>query len=476
MQSLFRLVFAAGLAMLSSTAFAGDKIKVYFNHTVDNSVSTGTNAINLNGKIDDTLAAYINRAKYTLDIAVYNFTSTSTGLATVFNAVNNAYTRGVKVRWIYNGTSATANTGLSSVNSAIPKLASPSDTGSSPYGIMHNKFMVIDANSPDPNDAVVWTGSTNWSVAQFDYDYDNVVILQDSALAHVYRAEFNMMWGDTGMTPNNSLSKFGPFKTDLGRHNFTIDGKQVELYFSPSDNTNSHIASTINTADKDLYFGLYIVTDGTDANNIITRKNNGVYVAGIIDAYGQTASGTEYPALLSALTSTNLKGYNGGSNIYHNKYLIVDPSDVCSDPLVLTGSHNWTSSANTKNDENTLIIHDASVANQFYQSFRADFTYLGGTLSSITGCTTSVTGPVTTGNISVYPNPADGDIHVNVAMLAGGKIDIDLITVTGKIINLYSGDAQPGTFTGVYSKPDAGLYTLRVRTAEGPAYYKLVAY
>jgi len=57
----------------------------------------------------------------------------------------------------------------------------------------------------------------------------------------------------------------------------------------------------------------------------------------------------------------------------HHKYLIVDNSDPSSDPLLLTGSHNWSSSAEYRNDENTLIVHDATIANIYYQEFTERF-------------------------------------------------------------------------------------------------------
>ena len=50
--------------------------------------------------IDDTLAAYINRAQYTLDIAIYNLDN-SAPASTIINAINNAYSRGVRIRLIY---------------------------------------------------------------------------------------------------------------------------------------------------------------------------------------------------------------------------------------------------------------------------------------------------------------------------------------------------------------------------------------
>jgi hypothetical protein len=254
---------------------------------------------------------------------------------------------------------------------------------------MHNKFVIIDGKSTNPNDAIVNTGSEDWGVSQFNYCNNNILFIQDSALAHAYINEFNMMWGDTGIAPNTSLSKFGPYKTDLGAHIFTIGGKTVELYFSPSDHTDTHIQTAINSANTDLYFGVYDFTMTTDANAITSMHSAGVYTLGIVDQYSNT--GAAYPILTSAL-GANLKTYVSSTDVYHNKMLIVDPSNTCSDPLVLTGSHNWTSSANTLNDENTLIIHNDTIANIYYQSFYANYTALGGTLTAIAPCTVGTCG------------------------------------------------------------------------------------
>ena len=64
------------LVFLSARAEAGSKIKYYFNRAVDTSVSSGVNAIYLNNCIADTLTAYLNRAKYSLDICMYDFEKT----------------------------------------------------------------------------------------------------------------------------------------------------------------------------------------------------------------------------------------------------------------------------------------------------------------------------------------------------------------------------------------------------------------
>ena len=455
---LFRNYILALLALSSTiTAMAGNKIKVYFNHSVDITVSSGTNAVNLNGRIDDTLIAYIDRAKYTLDVAVYNFTSNSGDMSNVANAINSAYSRGVKVRWIMDGSST--NSGAALLNAGINKLRSPT-TGS--YTIMHNKFMVVDANSSNPNDAVVWTGSTNWSTAQFNTDFNNIVVIQDSALAHVYRDHFNMMWGDTGIAPNSSASRFGSTKTDLGRHNFTIDGKQVEVYFSPADNTGSRIISTINTARTDLYWGMYTFTYQTYADAIMNRKAAGVYVAGINDAFSH--SYTPYNTFNIGLGSM-FKEYTG-SGMYHNKYLVVDPSDTCSDPAVLTGSHNWSFSANTDNDENTLIIHDASVANQYYQSFKMDFMSMGGSVSHAFGCPTAVYDPTpSVSGVAVSPNPARGNFSVSLKLNRAQQITISMVSIDGKTSTLLMDEYLPaGYLKRSYNILPAGVYIVKVVT------------
>ncbi len=434
--------------LATSKSFAGGKIRYYFTQPVNTSVSKGENAVYLNDRMGDTIVAWINRAKYTLDIAVYNYTSTFPAIAVAANAAN---ARGVKVRWIYD--SSSSNTGIPLLNSGVRRMASPPDAGD--YSIMHNKFMVIDANSPLDTDPYVWTGSSNWNTQQFNTDYNNAVLIQDRAIAQAYRAHFNMMWGDTGIAPNRAAAKFGQYKTDLGAHHFTVDGKHIEVYFSPADGTNDKILAAINTANTDMYFGMSTFTYNADANALVTKSNSGVFVAGINDA-GNT-SYTPHSILLSGLGTAKYK-LNPSSSLYHNKMLIVDPSNSCSDPLVLTGSHNWTLSADTKNDENTLIIHDATAANVYYQSFYANFTTLGGTLPTITDCISSVDEYASDeGAISVFPNPSSEDVTIFGDSLPNSTIIVS--DMAGKIVTTIT-TGNKTTYTA--KLPASGVYTLRI--------------
>src|SRR6202012_3259044 len=89
-------------------------IKVYFNNNdADHTYAwPHNNAIAVYNALDDTLINYINRAKYTIDIAIYDWNNS--GLSNMTTAVNNAYTRGVQVRIIGDG--GTNNYGLHQVN------------------------------------------------------------------------------------------------------------------------------------------------------------------------------------------------------------------------------------------------------------------------------------------------------------------------------------------------------------------------
>ena len=182
-------------------------IKNYFNNPVDATLASSGNVAvyTPSGSAADTLARYINRATQTLDIAIYNWNS-----ATILNAVNAAKTRGVRVRVIYEDDNA--NVSVNSLLASIPRAARPAQTGSSGSAIMHNKFVIIDAESTNPNVPWVWTGSMNWTPAQLATDRNNVIAIQDQALARVYTVEFEEMWGSRTDVAGTIL--FGSRKTD----------------------------------------------------------------------------------------------------------------------------------------------------------------------------------------------------------------------------------------------------------------------
>lgn len=391
-------------------------IKAYFNRSVDNTVSTGINAIYLNGLMDDTLIAYINRAKYSIDIAIYNWDNSNS--SNITTAVNAAYTRGVKVRIIYDG--STTQSGLSTINPAIKFTPSPQGAN---YTIMHNKFIIIDVHSA--LDAALWTGSMNWTSAQLSTDANNVIIFQDQSIAKGYKIEFDEMWGDSTQTSNanTSLGKFGLYKTDNTPHEYNINGKRVESYFSPSDGTTQRMIATIQTANTDYYFAEMNVTRSDIAGAFASAAAITTTHKGILD---DTASASgPYFTMKGGMGSSNIQLHTF-SWIFHHKYFIVDPSNTGSDPLVWTGSHNCSNNAEFRNDENSVVVHDATIANIYLQEFTKrwndqllqgietiDFNYF---------------------NCTVFPNPNNGEYSLAYSLKNNQKINVSVFDYTGKLV------------------------------------------
>lgn len=439
-------------ATLAAPSASTGIMNVYFNHKVSTSVSQYQPAQNLGSALDDKLVEYINASQNTLDIAIYNSYSPSstTGIA---GAINNAYNRGVQVRVIYDG--STGSQMISNLNPSIPRLASPDNSS---YGIMHNKFVVFDADSSDPNLPWVWSGSTNWTAVQIDGpDKNNAIAIQDQALAQAYKIEFEEMWGSSGLNPDYTLSRFGPYKTNNTPHIFNVGGKVVKNYFSPSDGVTSQIINVINSADSDIEIATMLITRDDIRDALINKYNAGLNVVqGVFDT--QNPSGNDIPGLKSAIGANKIVQY-GGAGIMHHKFMLIDNFNAASDPIVLTGSHNWSTSAETRNDENTLIIHDKTIADQYYQAFHYLYLEAGGTLASADLSTN-------TKKVILYPNPTSGTVNFKVdGSLINARGNVAVFNVVGNKITERSFDDMRDSSIDLSNYPK-GLYFLNITVGD----------
>lgn len=458
---------SAKTSVLSSTTIASKSastgnISVYFNHVVDTSFSQTQNAVNLSNSLDDMLITYINNCVATLDIAIYNSYSPSatTGIA---SAINAAYARGVQVRVIYDG--STSSVMIPLLNSAIPKLASPT---SSSYAIMHNKFVVFDANNSNPNLPYVWTGSTNWTAVQIDGpDRNSVITLQDQTLALAYTIEFEEMWGGSTATPNTTTSKFGPYKTNNTPHNFVVGGKTVESFFSPSDGTTSKIITAINSANTDIEIAVMNFTRSDISTALLNKYTSGFTNINILlDSSNPT--GNQIATLQAGLLPNHALA-DSAPGIMHHKFMVVDNFNSASDPLVLVGSHNWSTSAETKNDENTLIVHDANITNQYYQAFASMYQIAGGV---IVAPLSNIENTMEENLLKIVPNPNNGVFDI-VSSKNIAHLDLTIYDVLGKRIAIKNYNSFDTTSMDL-STESAGFYFIEA-TADGTIYhYKFI--
>ena len=359
---------------------SSQSIQVYFNQSVNNSISTATDA-QTSAFLDDTIVAFIDQSLVSLDVAVWDNGSTK-----IVNAINAAYSRGVQVRYITSSNSL--NTALSSLNPAISVLERNSGLTSD---VMHNKFIIVDNQR-------LLTGSMNFGDGSIFDDYNNIVLIADPNLSQAYTSEFNEMWGTTLPLPNLANSKFGPDKTDNTTHSFTVAGSPVQSYFSPTDNTTARIVDAINSADHTLDIALFTFINNDIGDAVVAAKERGVYVRCIIE--NTSYIGSEFNSLVSA----GIAAYSHQSVPYdfHHKYCIIDAFYGNSDPLVVTGSHNWTNSAEDEYDENTLMIHNQMIAQQYTEEFVQRFVEMGGNGLNEEFST----------NHYIYPNPSNGEFKL----------------------------------------------------------------
>jgi phosphatidylserine/phosphatidylglycerophosphate/cardiolipin synthase-like enzyme len=355
----------------ASPAEATGTINVYFNKSVNTTVSTGENALG-NEDLVSRILTRINNAHRSIDAAIYSLSGSSQGDA-IAAALVAAKNRGVKVRIIreYDNTSA-AFTTLS--GSGIPVIDDRFDAVWFGAGLMHNKFFVIDYRGGAPESVWVWTGSWNPTIQGTTSDRQNSIEFQDVSLAGAYTMEFQEMWGSNTETPNASASRFGARKQDNTPHKFIINGAPVESYFSPSDRTTSHICATIDKAQQGVGVSILTLTRKDIADSIIARKNEGKKARVIMD--NNTDLGNQYSYLQTAGVDVHLAG---GSGLLHHKYAIIDAENTGATQYTLTGSHNWSNSAENSNDENIVIVRNNRVTNLYLQEFAARYYEAGGT-------------------------------------------------------------------------------------------------
>jgi phosphatidylserine/phosphatidylglycerophosphate/cardiolipin synthase-like enzyme len=371
-------VFFYSIPLHFSAPSAEKSIEVLFNRSIDHAFSDGSTPLAIGSSaIETDLIARIDNVTSTLDIAMYN-----TGRSSIVQAINRAVQRGVSVRYIADDENS--NTALEGTLS-FPVLYR---SGS---GIMHNKFVIADADDEDR--AWLWTGSTNLTTNQLAVDPNHAYIIHDQAMTRNYLREFDEMWGDFSGNPRS-----GDFKTNNTAHLFQAGNALIESWFSPSDETNCHLIEALRSTDHQVLIGLLLLTMEELVDEIIALHQDGKEVRVIIDDEESSSEA------LMRLTQADVNAViHDPSTIFHHKYAIIDEGYPDSDPQVVTGSHNWTWSADNINDENTLIIHDQSFTNIFRQEFEARWEELN----------PSATKEAAANSLEAFPNPASDVIHLH---------------------------------------------------------------
>ena len=90
------------------------------------------------------------------------------------------------------------------------------------------------------------------------------------------------------------------------------------------------------------------------------KHKDKLLVQGVFETRNNSGLGSDYESLVKAGVDIL---EDGNCYVLHSKTMVID------DRTVITGSYNFTDSANKSNDENLLIIDDPGLAQQYLAEF-----------------------------------------------------------------------------------------------------------
>jgi phosphatidylserine/phosphatidylglycerophosphate/cardiolipin synthase-like enzyme len=210
------------------------------------------------------------------------------------------------------------------------------------YQLMHNKFCILD-------NKIITLGSMNPTERGTSKNNNNLVIINSKELAKNYEEEFQELYQGT----------FGSGKQTKNTK-FEFQDAILENYFCPEDFCSRKIIKYLENAEESIYFMAFSFTHEQIAQTLVKKHNQGIKVQGILEKQRINMQYNKYKYLNENNISITL---DSNSYIMHHKVFIID------DKITIFGSFNPTKAADTKNDENILIINNKEIANKFIQEF-----------------------------------------------------------------------------------------------------------
>lgn len=283
--------------------------------------------------MEAALVGLIDGAEATVDAAIYELRRVR-----LTDALLAAVARGVRVRVVADDEQADGAPADRAQYDRLRAAGIPVHPDLKTSSLQHNKFMVVDGRQ-------VWTGSVNWTDSGMTYNQENALELRSPQIAAAYLREFEEMF---------ALGRFSKQKTDNTPHRFRFDGGvSVEVRFSPSDAVEDAVARVLQGARQELAFAMFYWTSDRLADIVLSKVAGAIPLRflGVWDAVGQKNQWSEDNRFCQSGLPLRVEVFGGK---VHDKLAVVDASG--DQPVVITGSTNWTAAAVADNDENLLII------------------------------------------------------------------------------------------------------------------------
>ena len=196
---------------------------------------------------------------------------------------------------------------------------------------MHNKFALIDGRR-------VLTGSANYSYTALNVSDEDVLVIDDEAVAARFAEEF---------------AELRATVDDDADHD---EAPPIEVFFSPEDRLDFEVALALAGAQESIHVKMFSSSLGALTDTLIEAIDRGVNVVYIADADQAAASDTD-ERLTAAGAHVKLVDREFPEEV-HNKLAVIDGRQI------LTGSFNWTAMAAFYNYENVVKVTSEALASR----------------------------------------------------------------------------------------------------------------
>ena len=141
----------------------------------------------------------------------------------------------------------------------------------------------------------------------------------------------------------------------------TSDSAQViGAYFSPPDNAAQAIVEQIGRSRSEVLVQAYGFTHNGIAQALVKAHQRGVKVQVVMDA--KSAQTNRFVVEIFDRERIAYR-WDGKHAIAHNKVMVIDQD------VIITGSFNFTNSAQTRNAENLLILRSSGLAAEYRKNW-----------------------------------------------------------------------------------------------------------
>lgn len=347
----------------NASSFSAKNLSIYFH----------SKRASIDGKAVSHLVQFIQGAKHTLDVAIYDLKNKA-----IAKALKKASNK-VQLRILYDGgKGGKVGGGSTTVDPKAPSEKAIKDAGLTDFAqpvhdkgshLMHDKFIVRDGAS-------VWTGSGNFTNGGLLLQDNNFLVIHSPALAAAYAKAFGDLASPGHAASHTTGVTAGPTTVKVGAVTITIF---FSTQFAEGEFIEDAIVNELKGAKKVRVISM-LVSDAGIMQSLFALRN--IDIKGVVDPH-MMKNVMKPPKGKSKLDPKFFWFVNGDkrfvaapshafiqkgdkNDFMHNKVMIIN------DRLVITGSYNFSENAEL-NDENLLMIRSPAVAAAYNRYFNALF-------------------------------------------------------------------------------------------------------